>query len=603
MSKNDRDDFIRMQMAKQVVDTRHMNAHDLMEEVCEELMKPYPSTRMPEWECFNRVTGGFRAREFSILCGATGCLSGDTMISINRAGKGSKISIRDLYLRTRGIASNQNIDQNIPTYVRSFDGVRVRLHKVKDVMLSGIKETWRIRADQGKDLRLTPCHRVLTERGWVAARDLKPGSDRLAMDVDRPKKSGRTRAKIRDTYYTGMKHHPFAAHAASDRRIVVHRAIYEAAHNGLLLAEYLEICRRHPDRAKKLSLVNPKTHHIHHRDHDHYNNVVENLELLSIDDHMKEHGNADHFGQGSIQWVTFRGFDRIGVEAVYDIECEAPLHNFVAAGVVVHNSGKTTFLANLSAQMILGGHKHFVMSVETGHTDFVKRVLSVLSGKDINHGEAVPVDLLSRIMGDHLPMIAKKYLELSLYDNRVSVDQLLHDLQYMHDVHGCKVAMIDNLNFFMEVTRASDQVIEMDRVIHELIIFCKQVDMHVIMVMHPKKTDGGSRITSEFDIKGSSTAVQEAHNVFLFNRPKPEHVESGAMERFDRELLIAKMRRRGQFVGRTLVFKCQGTKYSEREVHDPHAGNKSSGGQAGGNGDQRRLWRSGPGNPTHSPDL
>lgn len=231
-------------------------------------------------------------------------------------------------------------------------------------------------------------------------------------------------------------------------------------------------------------------------------------------------------------------------------------------------AGKTTFLANLSAQLIEAKVKHFVMSVETGHTDFMKRIISVLAGFDVNQGDAVHPDMLAKITTQHMPTLTSGMIEFSLYDNRVSLEQLLHDLKYMHDVHKCKIAMIDNLNFFLEVTRAADQIVEMDRVIHELIIFCKQTDMHVIMVMHPKKPVGSrdTRVESEYEIKGSSTAVQEAHNVFLFNRPKPDDMESGTRSAFDRELKIAKMRRRGQFSGHTLVFESRGTRYTEKGI-------------------------------------
>ena len=101
----------------------------------------------------------------------------------------------------------------------------------------------------------------------------------------------------------------------------------------------------------------------------------------------------------------------------------------------------------------------------------------------------------------------------------------------------------------------------MDRVIHELILFCKRVDVHIIMVMHPKKTEGG-RVVSEFDIKGSSTAVQEAHNIFLFNRARA--TKDGLVTPSDRELTLNKMRRRGSHVGKTLIFGSTGTRYEEK---------------------------------------
>ena len=222
-------------------------------------------------------------------------------------------------------------------------------------------------------------------------------------------------------------------------------------------------------------------------------------------------------------------------------------------------SGKTTFLANMSAQLLKQGVKHFVMSVETGHADFMKRVMSVLAGRDLNTGESINPDHLARLHTEHIDALESECIQFSIYENRVSVEQLMADLRYMVEIRGCKIAFIDNLNFFMEVTSAANQIIEMDRVIHELIIFCKQVDVHLVMVMHPKKTEY-TRVESEFDVKGSSTAVQEAHNVFLFNRPKPD--TDGPLS--NRELKVAKMRRRGAFVGRTIKFECRGVTYSDK---------------------------------------
>jgi len=223
-------------------------------------------------------------------------------------------------------------------------------------------------------------------------------------------------------------------------------------------------------------------------------------------------------------------------------------------------AGKTTFLANMSAQLLKQGEKHFVLSVETGHTDFMKRVLSVLAGKDLNTGDPVSTEYLADIHAKNDKHLGSGVIEFSLYEDRVSVEQLMHDITFMVQHRNCKIAMIDNLNFFMEVTRASDTLVEMDRVIHELIIFCKKIDVHLVMVMHPKKTDSG-RVESEFDIKGSSTAVQEAHNVFLFNRPKPQE---GSAYSSDRELTLRKMRRRGKHVGQTIVFAGLNTKYIEK---------------------------------------
>lgn len=228
-------------------------------------------------------------------------------------------------------------------------------------------------------------------------------------------------------------------------------------------------------------------------------------------------------------------------------------------------SGKTTFLANLSAQLLSQKVKHFVASVETGDTDFVKRVISVLVQEDLNSGEEVPFERVLEIKKAWDQVLFGEDLWLSTFDNRINVNLLLKELEIAYHTHGCKVAMLDNLNFFLEVTTSQNAIIEMDRVVHEIIMFCKRIDMHVIMVMHPKKTDLG-RVESEFDVKGSSTAVQEAHNVLLFNRPSAEDQRMGWVSDSFRELKIAKLRRRGKYVGKRLMFRNVNSCYLEQGI-------------------------------------
>lgn len=225
--------------------------------------------------------------------------------------------------------------------------------------------------------------------------------------------------------------------------------------------------------------------------------------------------------------------------------------------------GKTTFLANVSAQLLRAGVRHYVASVETGHTDYMKRVISALAHEDLNTGDSVAPVRLHEINDKYGSLFLQKDLiQFALYDNRVSIKELLADTKHMVEKKGCRIAMYDNLNFFMEVTKSSDSVVEMDRVIHDSIIFAKTTPVHSIMVMHPKKTENG-RVENEFEIKGSSTAVQEAHNIFLLNRPTADAIKDRTSHPLDRELKICKMRRRGRWAGYTLTFKCQGSTYFE----------------------------------------
>lgn len=235
-------------------------------------------------------------------------------------------------------------------------------------------------------------------------------------------------------------------------------------------------------------------------------------------------------------------------------------------------SGKTALLAAWSAQLLKQGVRQFVCSVENGPTDYMKRVMSILHGRDLNTGDPVSPEYMADVANKQLELVTRDIncIQFSLHEDRFSVEQLMSDIRYMVKEKGVKIVFIDNLNFFMKPTRSSDMILEMDRVTHELIILCKSIDVHIVMVMHPKKTDGG-RIESEFDIKGSSTAVQEAHNVFLFNR-----IDVKTFERFDwldsrsRELKISKLRRRGMYAGKKIYLEFKEGSYKETFI-DPNA--------------------------------
>lgn len=225
-------------------------------------------------------------------------------------------------------------------------------------------------------------------------------------------------------------------------------------------------------------------------------------------------------------------------------------------------AGKTQLLANLSAQLLIGKIPHFVAPVETGDTDFVRRVISCLAKRDYNNGDGVNGDELQKLTAQYANIVAKGPLNLATYDNRVAIEDMLTMLKYQHQTYGTRVALLDNLNFFLKVVSSQHEKAEMDNAMHEFVMLAKKLPMHIILIVHPRKTEKG-RVESEFDIKGSSTAVQEAANVLLFNRPLPEDVEKGRREITDRELVFKKIRKRGENTNKPIWLAYAGGRLQE----------------------------------------
>lgn len=235
-------------------------------------------------------------------------------------------------------------------------------------------------------------------------------------------------------------------------------------------------------------------------------------------------------------------------------------------------AGKTTFLANMAVQLTTSLVPIFVASVETGSNDFMRKMISIVTGIDTGSGRTMTKEEVVQIKQTVGTMFNSGNSVFSNYDSRVPHIQLLCDLLHAVEEKGVKVALIDNLNFITDISDERNANSKMDKAIHDFVVFCKKVPIHVIMVMHPRKTEDG-RIEHENDIKGSSTAVQESSNVLLWNRlHKDEEAPYNPNEAtkyehgYCREIKFAKARKRGRSVGRKVIFALHGLGERMREI-------------------------------------
>lgn len=121
---------------------------------------------------FVEVVGGN-----ALIADQMGCISGNAMISINRAGKSFEIRLDRLHMEFNHLGGNWKPEIESPTMARSLmPNKTFRLNKILNVVYKGEKDTVLIRTQSGKELKLTPDHRIRTPVGWVEARTVKIGS-------------------------------------------------------------------------------------------------------------------------------------------------------------------------------------------------------------------------------------------------------------------------------------------------------------------------------------------------------------------------------------------------------------------------------------------
>lgn len=299
-------------------------------------------------------------RKAAALFDAMGCVADDTIIQVNRAGRGFKIRIDDLYNRFhRKVGSWQ---PGIRTTAKALCGDELRQHEIMDVVFSGRKQVVKITTESGKEITLTPDHEVACPGDrWIAAINLRPGDEVL------------------------INGKPLCLRCGSDQRVAVgsqakfpgycktcicrylrHKQNYV---NGKCIdsdgyvrvgAQYEHPRRNQANQVYEHILAMEKHHgrpistdeHIHHINKIKSDNRIENLEILTPGDHQRKHKSYLHLNGGLSSkggLVSFvpkidhiQSIEDAGERDTYDLIMADPYRSFIGSGIIVHNCGKTS---------------------------------------------------------------------------------------------------------------------------------------------------------------------------------------------------------------------------------------------------------------------
>jgi superfamily II DNA or RNA helicase len=280
-----------------------------------------------------------------VVQAATGCLSGDTIININRAGKGFRARIEQAYRKANGVGATQGPPWNsgIETFVARAEGDVSRLGGVRRIWSSGVKKTYVITTCSGRTIRATEEHPFLVDgESWAQLGELRTGN-KLRVNAGR---SHREQAPKRRYRYVATRFHPYQTNGREGEfKVPLHRAIIEAEINGLPYSDFIEILRRDSITAAGLHYLGQEWH-VHHVDNNSLNNDRSNLQLMTATEHLQLH--AIEGGSNNVLWQigseVIQSVKEYGEEPTYDVSMVDEPHNFLANGFVVHNSGKTVLV-------------------------------------------------------------------------------------------------------------------------------------------------------------------------------------------------------------------------------------------------------------------
>lgn len=289
-----------------------------------------------------------------------GCVSGDTIIKMQRAGITRTITVKDLYEKFNGVSGRWRAD--IQTNVRALvDGV-FHQHRVVDVIQTGIRPCIRVQTQSGKSITLTEDHLILTPKnGWVEAGSLSVGDTVVTNGQAACKRCGSTDrvatykyAKFPGycqlcikRYYRKNKIKTDGPVLDKDGYVLINSQYdHPRANKAYQVPEHILVMEAYIGR-----YVNYPEEHVHHIDEDKGNNDISNLQLIGAGDHQRIHDRYKHLdggktiNGGTVVFIPkveeIVSIESAETQMVYDLVMADPHRNFVANGIVVHNCGKT----------------------------------------------------------------------------------------------------------------------------------------------------------------------------------------------------------------------------------------------------------------------
>jgi len=312
-----------------------------------------------------RTTSAFLTlNPWSFCLNGMGCIAGDERVRVSRKGKSYETTLRELHTKFHKLPDPDTWK------CRSLMGDRFGMNRLVDVLSKGVKSTLRITLEDGKTFRCTADHRLAQPGGrWIEAGNLAVGDELVTngttalacpkCGVPRVLKTKYIYERQRNSVCRACKHKAQKGLMAgpsnpawkggkfvdSDGYVRLwYPEHHRADNNGYV---YEHIVRAEVAFGVK---VTPEFH-VHHKDGVKSNNEPDNLEVLPAADHHRSHDprlklDGAISGKGGLVVVLPRASRVASIEDggevdVYDLSMEAPHHNFVVNGVVVHNSGKT----------------------------------------------------------------------------------------------------------------------------------------------------------------------------------------------------------------------------------------------------------------------
>ena len=217
--------------------------------------------------------------------------------------------------------------------------------KITNIYINGEKETYTIKTVSGKEIRATLEHQFWTNQGWKRLKDFDGSTQlcevQLAGNKITPK-------EIKNSSLGFLGSDIFQGETREPSRLLSNLKIKKLSKS----KNYLFTSLSHGIESDKVSQVNPhrlvmenfklleelEQLEVKHFNENSFDNRLENFPWGSSKGNKIDNISNNSYSDNCGAFVEIESIERFGKEITYDLEVEHPEHNFIANGLVVHNS-------------------------------------------------------------------------------------------------------------------------------------------------------------------------------------------------------------------------------------------------------------------------
>jgi len=249
-------------------------------------------------------------------------------------------------------------------------------------------------------------------------------------------------------------------------------------------------------------------------------------------------------------------------------------------------SGKTTWAANLGYRFSKAGHPVLIASFEMKPMTIIRKMIQIESCYPFH-------DLKKQELELSLKTISSLPLHFIDVYGEIGISELRNSIYYAKRRHGIKLVILDHLHFFLKYSGDHERL-AIDQALRDIKAWAMQLDIHIVLIVHPTKLTYDNKVVHLNDLKGSSGLKQIPDNVFSIWRPRdPDDLKKPQGEVI---LYLLKIRDDSGDEGKVILTfdkRSQSYKDSGPGFARPAEGRKGSGPSSPSSRPPERDWQSG----------